>query len=127
MVCTKHVVLHGFGCPCLGVIIIPSQRFASHLSSTHATIIQFTTHSSDEQRFLEASLAYAAGKPILSDEQFDLLKAKLKQSGSTITAQGPRCSIRSRKMYSDLDVDYLKMTALNIPASLVVCFLWVWV
>lgn len=33
---------------------------------------------SDEQKFLEASLSYAAGKPILNDQQFDDLKMKLK-------------------------------------------------
>lgn len=34
--------------------------------------------------------------------------------------QGPRCSIRSKNMYSDLTVDYLKMTLLNLPATLLV-------
>lgn len=32
----------------------------------------------DEQRFLEASMAYVSGKPIMSDEEFDDLKQKLK-------------------------------------------------
>ncbi len=34
--------------------------------------------------------------------------------------QGPRCSIRSRKLYSDATPDYVKMTLLNLPAALVV-------
>ncbi|CAI0476591.1 unnamed protein product [Linum tenue] len=34
--------------------------------------------SADEQRFLEASMAYVAGNPILSDKEFDDLKLKLK-------------------------------------------------
>ncbi|RVW16254.1 PGR5-like protein 1A, chloroplastic [Vitis vinifera] len=34
--------------------------------------------SSDEQKFLEASMAYVAGNPIMSDEEFDDLKIKLK-------------------------------------------------
>lgn len=34
--------------------------------------------------------------------------------------QGPRCSIRSKKMYSDATPDYLRMTALNLPAALLV-------
>lgn len=34
--------------------------------------------------------------------------------------QGPRCSIRSKNMYSDLTVDYLKLTLLNVPAVLLV-------
>lgn len=32
----------------------------------------------DEQRFLEASMAYVSGNPILSDKEFDELKQKLK-------------------------------------------------
>ena len=34
--------------------------------------------------------------------------------------QGPRCSIRSRKLYSDAVPDYLKMTLLNLPAAVLV-------
>lgn len=33
---------------------------------------------SDEQKFMEASLAYVAGRPILTDQQYDELKMKLK-------------------------------------------------
>ncbi|KAL3598994.1 hypothetical protein D5086_006912 [Populus alba] len=75
--------------------------------------------SSDEQKFLEASLAYVSGNPILSDEEFDKLKIKLKTEGSEIVVEGPRCSLRSRKVYSDLSVDYLKLFLLNVPATVV--------
>ncbi|PIN08503.1 hypothetical protein CDL12_18920 [Handroanthus impetiginosus] len=75
--------------------------------------------SADEQRFLEASMAYISGNPILSDEEFDELKRKLKMDGSEIVVEGPRCSLRSRKVYSDLYVDYLKMFLLNVPAAVV--------
>ncbi|KAJ4773417.1 PGR5-LIKE A [Rhynchospora pubera] len=75
--------------------------------------------SADEQRLLEASMAYASGKPIMSDAEFDELKMRLKQDGSTIVQEGPRCSLRSRKVYSDLTVDYFKMLLLNVPAALV--------
>ncbi|KAL8138837.1 hypothetical protein V2J09_004838 [Rumex salicifolius] len=71
----------------------------------------------DEQRFLEASMAYVAGKPILTDEEFDNLKLKLKDDGSQIVVEGPRCSLRSRKVYSDLSVDYIKMFLLYVPAA----------
>lgn len=74
--------------------------------------------SGDEQRFLEASMAFSAGKPIMSDADFDALKLKLKQQDSSITIQGPRCSLRTKNMYSDSKPDYIKMTALNIPAAL---------
>ncbi|CAD5328763.1 unnamed protein product [Arabidopsis thaliana] len=55
--------------------------------------------SSDEQRFLEASMAYI--------------------DGSDIVSEGPRCSLRSKKVYSDLAVDYFKMLLLNVPATVV--------
>lgn len=35
---------------------------------------------SEEQKFLEASMAYVSGNPILSDEEFDQLKLRLKVS-----------------------------------------------
>ncbi|KAG8098989.1 hypothetical protein GUJ93_ZPchr0013g37367 [Zizania palustris] len=75
--------------------------------------------SPDEQRLLEASMAYAAGNPIMSDAEFDQLKLRLKKDGSDIVTEGPRCSLRSRKVYSDLTVDYLKMFLLNVPATTV--------
>ncbi|CAD6335174.1 unnamed protein product [Miscanthus lutarioriparius] len=73
----------------------------------------------DEQKLLEASMAYAAGSPIMSDAEFDELKLKLKTDGSVIVMEGPRCSLRSHKVYSDLNVDYLKMFLLNAPAATV--------
>lgn len=75
--------------------------------------------SSDEQKFLEASMAYASGKPILTNEEFDQLKLRLKQEGSSIVQGGPRCSLRSRKVYSDLKVDYFKMFLINVPAAVI--------
>ncbi|XP_060180032.1 PGR5-like protein 1B, chloroplastic [Lycium barbarum] len=75
--------------------------------------------STDEQKFLEASMAYVSGNPIMTDKEYDKLKMKLKRDGSDIVVEGPRCSLRSRKVYSDLSVDYLKMFLLNVPAAVV--------
>eukprot|EP00897_Mesotaenium_endlicherianum_P005160 jgi/Mesen1/4672/ME000241S03712 len=75
--------------------------------------------SPDEQKFMEASLAYAAGTPFLSDVDYDILKQKLKKQSSRVAIEGPRCSLRSKKVYSDSTVDYLKMTLLNVPAALI--------
>ncbi|CAK9321679.1 unnamed protein product [Citrullus colocynthis] len=75
--------------------------------------------SSDEQKFLEASMAYVSGTPIMTDKEFDELKLRLKMEGSEIVVEGPRCSLRSRKVYSDLSVDYFKMFLLNVPATVV--------
>ncbi|KOM32659.1 hypothetical protein LR48_Vigan01g221500 [Vigna angularis] len=46
--------------------------------------------SSDEQKFLEASMAYVSGNPIMNDKEFDELKLRLKIEGSEIVAEGPR-------------------------------------
>lgn len=43
--------------------------------------------STTEQKFLEASLAYQAGKPIVTDEQYDELKAKLRKKNSIVVQQ----------------------------------------
>ncbi|KAJ0962215.1 hypothetical protein J5N97_030043 [Dioscorea zingiberensis] len=75
--------------------------------------------SPDEQKLLEASMAYVSGNPIMTDAEFDELKLRLRKEGSTIVQEGPRCSLRSRKVYSDLSVDYFKMFLLNVPAAVV--------
>ena len=74
----------------------------------------------NEMKFMEATLAYNAGKPIMSDAEYGELKKQLKQEGSAVTFQGARCSIRSKKMYSDATVDYIRMITLNVPAALLV-------
>jgi hypothetical protein len=43
--------------------------------------------SSQELKFLEAQGAYAKGKPIMSDEEFDDMKRQLKLRDSRICAQ----------------------------------------
>ncbi|GFZ02161.1 PGR5-like B [Actinidia rufa] len=65
-------------------------------------------------------------KPILSDEEYDKLKLQLKIDGSEIVVEGPRCSLRSKKVYSDLAVDYLKMFLLNVPAAVFALGLYTW-
>ena len=63
---------------------------------------------------------YARGAPLMSDDEYDALKTELRTKNSIVSAQGPRCSLRSKKMYSDASVDYVKMTLLNLPATLLV-------
>jgi len=75
------------------------------------------TLSTDELRFLEATRAFRDGKPsIMSDADYDALKLALKTKGSAVALEGPRCSLRSRKVTSDAEPDYLKMVALRGPA-----------
>lgn len=44
-------------------------------------------NSTTEQKFLEASLAYQAGKPMVSDEEYDQLKAQLRKKNSVVVQQ----------------------------------------
>lgn len=81
---------------------------------------QIAVLTSNEQRFLEAMRAYTRNEPILSDEEYDDLKDALIRENSVVTRAGPRCSIRSRRMYSDAKPDYLKLTLINVPAALLV-------
>lgn len=74
----------------------------------------------DEQRFLEAVRSWGRGQPLMSDDEFDKLRTELRSKGSIVAAAGPRCSLRTKKMYADATPDYLRMTALNIPAALLV-------
>ena len=49
--------------------------------------------SSSEQKFLEASMAYSAGRPIMNDAEYDALKNDLKQSNSLVAiGVGSGCS-----------------------------------
>jgi hypothetical protein len=75
--------------------------------------------SGDELRFLEASLAFNAGKPVMSDADYDALKMALRAADSFVTQQGPRCSLRSKRVFANARPDYLKMTALNLPAAVI--------
>lgn len=52
--------------------------------------LQVAILDSDEQRFLEASMAYSRGQPIMADEDFDALKAELRTRGSIVSAQVSR-------------------------------------
>ena len=48
--------------------------------------------SATESRFLQASMAAAVNKPIISDEEYDELKAKLRNKNSKVVQQVGRCS-----------------------------------
>ncbi|PRW05866.1 PGR5 chloroplastic [Chlorella sorokiniana] len=103
-----------------GTALISDEEFANLKDDLVWNGSKVAVLSGAEQRYLEAQLAYNAGKPIMSDADFDALKVQLRQSNSVVTAQGPRCSIRTRKLSSDASVDYLKLTLINLPAALVV-------
>ena len=51
---------------------------------------QVVVLSANELRFLEAKRAFEAGRPVMSDADYEALKRELKQAGSAIAIQGPR-------------------------------------
>jgi hypothetical protein len=42
------------------------------------SLLNYCCAGSDEQKFLEASMAYVSGNPILNDRDYDALKLRLK-------------------------------------------------
>lgn len=42
------------------------------------SLLNYCCAGSDEQKFLEASMAYVSGNPILNDKEYDDLKMRLK-------------------------------------------------
>ncbi len=70
--------------------------------------------SSTEQRFMEASKAYVAGKPFLSDDQFDDLKKQLRDKRSIVVAQVPEMSLKC-------PVTLALLAVLTYPHQLLAC------
>lgn len=65
------------------VVMLSNQTIYSHIFcfgflGRKSLFFFYENAGSDEQRFLEASMAYVSGNPILNDEEFDKLKLKLK-------------------------------------------------
>ncbi|KAL0690820.1 hypothetical protein Bca4012_090499 [Brassica carinata] len=52
----------------------------------------FVMLSSNEQKFLEASVSYVCGNPIISEEKYYKLEMKLNMDEKEIVLEGPRCS-----------------------------------
>lgn len=65
-----------------------------------------------EGLYVEARDAYYDGAPMVSDEYFDALEAKLCYAGSAAARKYPRCSVRGKATYSDCVVDEGQMWAL---------------
>lgn len=82
--------------------------------------------SGDEKKLLEARLAFKQGKPFMSNEEYDALKASL--AGSPVFAlprEGPSCTLgkpdspRGQKQ-GEAQTDWFKMAALAVPPPLVI-------
>lgn len=65
-----------------------------------------------EALYARAKDSYYDGAPVVSDEYFDALEAKLSYAGSAAVRKYPRCSVRGKAVYSDCVVDEGQMRAL---------------
>jgi len=70
-----------------------------------------------EELYSQARDTYFAGVPSVDDAMFDRLEHRLLLAGSELVRKYPRCSLRSRSLYSDARADLSQMYAL-------VCF-WI--
>lgn len=57
-----------------------------HVSGSGSKCLHLSC-SGTEQRFMQASMAAAAGNPMLSDEEYDELKAQLRNKNSRVVQQ----------------------------------------
>ena len=73
----------------------------------------------DETKFLNAMSAYAKGKPILSDDEFDQLKQRLRDSSSPIAAGNePKCFLDTGLCKATWKTDSIRTSSLYLPATL---------
>ena len=61
--------------------------FAVRKCEAELSMCLIANDSKDEQRFMEASMAYSAGKKMMSDDDFDNLKKRLKRKNSKVVSQ----------------------------------------
>ncbi|CAI5494862.1 unnamed protein product, partial [Closterium sp. Naga37s-1] len=63
--------------------------------------------------------AYYSGRPLVSDDIFDMVERRLRWFHSALVKKYPRCSIRALYCYSDAEADPSQMTALSTMWSLI--------
>ncbi|KAJ1460843.1 hypothetical protein M885DRAFT_508288 [Pelagophyceae sp. CCMP2097] len=81
--------------------------------------------SRNETKFLGAMASFASGEPIMSNAEFDELKASLKAQNSLIAVtKEPRCFIDSGVCSVTFQEDTFRKTLLYLPAFLVGTILW---
>ncbi len=84
------------------------------------------TLSRDELLFVEAVQQYKKGKPMLSDKEFDELKAKLREEKSPIAvASEPQCYVDTGVCKVTWAPDDVKQYSLYAPASFLTTILTV--
>mmetsp|Transcript_35441 Transcript_35441/g.54459 ORF Transcript_35441/g.54459 Transcript_35441/m.54459 type:complete len:205 (-) Transcript_35441:227-841(-) len=79
----------------------------------------------DEAKYMAAMEAYVSGKPILSDEEFDELKQKLKSEKSKFAVSTePKCYIDTGICTVTLRKDNFRNNLLYLPATIAATIIW---
>ena len=76
-----------FGIPCISAHLAFRIYVFQHANSGFTASLVVDACSTTEQRFLEATMAYQAGKPIVTDEEYDQLKRELRNKNSMVVQQ----------------------------------------
>jgi hypothetical protein len=83
------------------------------------------TMSQKEVKYMTAMQEYLKGKPVMSDAEFDKLKAELKEEGSKFAVQTePKCYIDTGVCKVTMQEDKFRSNLLYLPAGLVLMTLW---
>ena len=80
---------------------------------------RIATFSADEIKFVLSNKRFKMGKPILTDAEYDTLRAKLKAAGSpVIIHDAAKCDVETGVCKADMRVDTGKTRLLYLPGTL---------
>eukprot|EP00898_Chlorokybus_atmophyticus_P000849 jgi/Chlat1/1765/Chrsp134S02090 len=65
-----------------------------------------------EALYTQARDTYYSGRPLIMDEMFDALEARLREYSSKLVKKYPRCSLQKFAVYSDAEADHSQMATL---------------
>ena len=91
----------------------PSSSSSSRSSAMIPADLDRATQADMEALYPRAKEAYYDGEPLVDDEYFDALEAKLMFLNSDVVKKYPRCSVRGKAVYSDCVTDEAQMRALG--------------
>jgi hypothetical protein len=81
--------------------------------------------SKKEVQYMTAMQEYMKGTPVMSDTDFDQLKAELKEEGSKFAVQSePKCYLDTGVCKATFEVDFFRSNLLYLPAGFVLMGLW---
>ena len=77
------------------------------------------TFSADEIKFVLANKRYKMGKPMMSDSEYDALRARLRSAFSPVVIrEGAKCSVEDGICKNDMAVDSGKTRLLYLPGTI---------